>query len=70
VSIAEAVQTTTDVTAISDDPPDNSVLACAVDGKADHIVSGDGHLLDLAVYQGIPILTARQYLDTVLKATE
>lgn len=68
-SVADRVETTTEVSAIPEDPTDNAVLACAVDGKADHIVSGDRHLLDLGVHRGIPILTARQYLEAVLGTT-
>ena len=49
--------------AIPDDPSDEAVLACAVEGLADVIVSGDQHLLSLGEYQGIPILTARQFLE-------
>ena len=45
------------------DPADEMVLACAVDAEADVIVSGDGHLLALGAYQGIPILTARAFLE-------
>ncbi len=41
---------------IKDDPDDNHILACAVEGKADVIVSGDRHLLRLKSYQGIPIV--------------
>ena len=44
------------------DPVDEMVLACAVEGQADLIVSGDRHLLDLGEYQGIPIVTAREFL--------
>lgn len=47
---------------ISEDPSDNRFLECAVEGKADVIVSGDKHLLDLKFYKDIPILTPRQYL--------
>jgi len=45
------------------DPKDEMFLACALDGQADVIVSGDHHLLDLRVYRDIPIITARQFLD-------
>jgi predicted nucleic acid-binding protein len=38
-------------------------LACALDGQADVIVSGDHHLLDLENYRDIPIMTARQFMD-------
>ena len=48
--------------AIPDDPEDDQVLACAVDGEADVIVSGDRHLLDLGEYRGIPIMTAREFI--------
>jgi putative PIN family toxin of toxin-antitoxin system len=50
---------------VKDDPDDNRVLECALAGKADYIVSGDRHLLKLKAHAGIPILTARQFLDAV-----
>jgi uncharacterized protein len=44
---------------INDDPDDDHVLACAVAGHADLIVSGDKHLLSLGgQYNGIPIVKA------------
>jgi len=48
---------------VPDDPKDEMFLACALDGKADVIVSTDHHLLDLESYRDIPIMTARQFLD-------
>ena len=39
------------------DPADDHVLACAAAGRADLIVTGDHHLLDLAQYRTIPIIT-------------
>jgi putative PIN family toxin of toxin-antitoxin system len=48
---------------IPDDPKDEMVLACAVDGEADGIVSGDHHLIDLESFRDIPIMTPRQFLD-------
>ena len=41
------------------DPADDQVLATAVAGVADLIVSGDADLLDLQAFRGIPIVTAR-----------
>ena len=46
-----------------DDPDDDRVLECAVKGNADYIVTGDRHLLKLASYQVIAIVTVRQFLD-------
>ena len=50
---------------IKDDPDDDRVLECAVAGKADYIVSGDKHLLRLGSYQGISIVTARDFMDAI-----
>ncbi len=47
---------------ITQDPPDNRYLECAVEGEASYIVSGDQLLLRLGVYQRIPILTPRAFL--------
>ena len=45
------------------DPKDRDVLACAVGGEADLIVSGDNDLLTLSQYQNIPILNTEQCLQ-------
>ena len=41
----------------------SSYLGGALEGSADVIVSGDAHLLELKDFRGIPILTAREFLD-------
>jgi predicted nucleic acid-binding protein len=38
-------------------------LACAIDAKADCIVSGDRHLLALQTYRDIPILTVKEFAE-------
>lgn len=46
------------VTLIADDPADNRVLECAIEARADVIVSGDTrHLQPLGAFEGIPILS-------------
>ncbi|KQP49971.1 putative toxin-antitoxin system toxin component, PIN family [Pseudorhodoferax sp. Leaf274] len=40
------------------DPADDAVLAAALAARADLIVSGDAHLLDLKHFQGMAIVTA------------
>ena len=47
---------------IRQDPSDDHFLACALAGKADVVVSGDHHLLDLGAYHGIPIVNAKTFL--------
>ena len=39
------------------DPDDDIVLATAVTGGADAIVSGDAHLLGVGEFRGVPIVT-------------
>jgi putative PIN family toxin of toxin-antitoxin system len=48
---------------VTNDPPDNLVLACAVEGKADYLVSGNLHLLDLEQHRGVKIVTPTRFLE-------
>ncbi len=50
------------INAIPADPTDNKFLEAAVEGKANLIVSGDGHLLELETFRNIPIITAREFI--------
>ncbi len=48
--------------AVPRDPEDNMVLECAIEGKAQYIVSGDKDLLVLKKFQGIQIVRASDFL--------
>ncbi len=50
---------------VKDDPSDNKYLECAMEGRADYIISGDGHLTDLRSFHGIRIVTPAQFLKTL-----
>lgn len=60
---AHVIETSETITACKD-PKDNKYLELALSGQAACIITGDKDLLDLNPYQGIPILTPRQFLDT------
>ncbi|MDZ4766759.1 MAG: putative toxin-antitoxin system toxin component, PIN family [Chloroflexota bacterium] len=47
---------------IARDVDDDAVLACALGGKADGIVTGDSDLLVLKIYETIPIWNVSEYL--------
>ncbi|WP_308254006.1 putative toxin-antitoxin system toxin component, PIN family [Geminocystis sp. GBBB08] len=47
------------------DSNDNKFLELAVNGNATHIITGDKDLLELHPFQGIPILTPRQFLQFI-----
>ena len=46
------------------DEPDNRVLECAVAGHAEVIVTGDQALLELREFQGVRIVSLREYLGS------
>lgn len=54
---------TRDVPAVSRDPDDDVVLATAVAGAVEVIVTGDEDLLVLEAHRGVPILTTRQFTE-------
>ena len=57
------VTITGSITGICRDPNDDFILECAVTGNADLIVTGDKDLLALGSFEGVAILTPREYLD-------
>ncbi len=48
---------------IDRDPDDDAVLACAIGGKSDYIITGDDHLLALNSFREIRIVSANQFLS-------
>lgn len=47
---------------ICSDPKDNKLIECAVEGKAEYIVSGDPHLLNLKNYQDVKIISPAEFI--------
>lgn len=62
MALSHVVELPESIPRICRDPDDDRLIACAVAGEADVIVSGDDDLLALERVGGIPILTARQFL--------
>ena len=50
---------------VKDDPDDNKILECAVEGKAHYIISYDNHLLKLGEYKGIKIIKPEDFLKVI-----
>jgi len=48
---------------VQNDDADNRILECALAGDAEAIVSGDRELLALGIFEGIPLLSLRSYLE-------
>ena len=49
------------------DPKDDKFLDAAYAGKADYLISGDADLRSLAVFEGIPILSAARYMAGIAR---
>jgi putative PIN family toxin of toxin-antitoxin system len=52
---------------VTRDPKDDAVVACAKEGEADYIVSGDQDLLVLSEYEGIQVITPRRFMEILEK---
>ncbi len=50
---------------IADDPTDDIFLACAMEAKADYIVSRDPHLRNLKHFNGIKIIDVKGFVERV-----
>jgi putative PIN family toxin of toxin-antitoxin system len=47
----------------SRDQKDNIFLECAFEAKADYIITGDQHLLEIGNYEGIYIVTPAEFIE-------
>jgi putative PIN family toxin of toxin-antitoxin system len=59
---AEVVESHSEIT-VCHDEMDNRVIACAIDGKAEYIITGDLHLLGLGSYKSVKIMTVADFLS-------
>lgn len=67
-AVAEVVDKLPEVR-LSPDPDDNPILATAIAGKADLVVSGDKPgILAIGSVEGIPIVTAREAADRLKRS--
>jgi len=60
--IAVVVKPKTKLTIIKKDPTDNKILEAAVKAKANYIISGDQHLLELGKFKNIIIVSPAAFL--------
>jgi len=60
-NVAEVVETQSQVRVCRDEK-DNKVLECAVDGRAEWIITGDAHLLELQSFKNVRIVTVAEFL--------
>lgn len=65
VTYSVFVENLPELNIIEECPEDNNILSTAVAGKADYIISGDTHLLNLNNFRGIEIVTPKRFFEIV-----
>lgn len=63
------VSITTVVQNVASHPQDDEVLATAISAPADYLVTGDTRLRQIGIYEGVGLLTPREFRDIVLASS-
>lgn len=64
-SLSELVDIPDQVPRLVRDPKDDYLIACALAGKADFLVSGDKDVLAVKAVETVKMVTAKQFLETL-----
>jgi putative PIN family toxin of toxin-antitoxin system len=62
----EIVIPSLEVQAIQSNPEDNHVIEAALAARAEFIISGDKHLLNLAEWEGIHVVSPAQFIRSII----
>jgi hypothetical protein len=66
-SEAIVVEPTNRLDVVQEDESDNRYLECALEGKAQYIISGDKHLLKVGEYKGVIILPPGAFVALLVR---
>jgi putative PIN family toxin of toxin-antitoxin system len=61
--IADFVNPSETLNVVLEDPEDNRILECAIEAKANYVISGDFHLLKLRRYRNIEVVNVAAFLE-------
>jgi len=62
VTKGETVTVTSQIAGVASHPEDDLILATALDGRADYLVTGDAQLQKLKRFRGVVIISPREFL--------
>ncbi len=65
VSLSNIVDPNEKLDIVKDDPDDNKILECAKAGNVDFIITNDNHLLKLKDFEGIKIITPKDFMERI-----
>lgn len=63
--LADSVMSGKQLHVVLDDPDDDQYLIAAIEGRAQFLVTGDAHLLNIRQYEGVRIVTAKAFLPYI-----
>jgi len=63
ISISTIIEPLEKFDIVKEDPDDNKILECAVEGKVDYIISQDKHLLKLNEFKNIKRITPEEFCN-------
>jgi putative PIN family toxin of toxin-antitoxin system len=63
--IGKLTEVKTKVNVVHEDAADNKFLECALDSKADFLVTGDEHLLKIERYKKTRVVSVKQFLKII-----
>ena len=66
----EVLRSTRPLTGVVRDPNDDMIVAAAIDGRADTIVSRDKDLLSLSSFRGVPIISPETFRQQLREADQ
>ena len=67
--VARVIEVDNSVGVVNEDPTDDKFIECALAGKADYVVTGDHHLLELGSYQDFKIIRVSEFLQISNQST-
>jgi len=69
-SIARWIEPSEHFNVVVDDPSDNQFIDCAVAAKADYLITGDKHLLNLGTFRMIKIVSVDNFIAILSSGEE
>jgi len=69
-SIARWIEPSQHFNVVVDDPSDNQFIDCAVAAKADYLITGDKHLLNLGTFKMVKIVSVDNFIAILSSGEE
>lgn len=66
-TISWVIEPKLNLSIVKEDHDDNKVLECAEESKADYVITNDKHLLKIGSFNGIKIVTPKEFLNMISK---